>query len=226
MPPLPDPSADSLPWDRVQGYPKTVLILSQARTPILHQRSLSTPSSSHMKEDMSYSLLCPQNNSVCFHLSTSLRVSGASFHHRELSTALWTSLMTLEMCPFHHQNHPPLPLLTAHLGVSGQPPPSAWPPKIHHPHVASQLFPNHSLGRPTPHHLQPLLLSPQRSAGYLGPFVFTSVQATTSTTSPCLPRGTPSQASPHLCSVPMWVQAWKNSTHQQNMEPEHNKFSN
>lgn len=138
---------------------------------------------------------------MCFHLSTSLRVSGASFHYRDLSTALWTSLMTLEMCPFHHQNHPPLPLLTAHLGVSGQPPPSAWPSKIHYPHVAQQLFQNHNLRCPTPHHLQPLLLSHQHSAGYLGPFVFTNVQATTSTTSPCLPRGTPSKASPHLCSV-------------------------
>lgn len=139
---------------------------------------------------------------MCFHLSASLRASGASFHHRDLSTVPWTPLMPLEICPFHHQNHIPLPLLTAHLGVSGQPPPSAWPSKIHHPRV---LFRNHDLGCPTPHHLQPLLLSPPHSAGSSGPFVFTTVQAHHCAynlyhlTLPAKRHAI--KASPHICSV-------------------------
>lgn len=137
--------------------------------------------------------------------------------------------VTLKMCPFHHQSHPSS--YSSYPTVSGQPSPSAWPSKMHHPHVAPQLFRNHSLKCPTPHHLQPLLLSPRHLAGYLATIVFTSVEAhhclhnLYRLTLPAKRRSVKSLPTHPLCAA-MWVQAWESSMHQQNMELEYKKFSN
>lgn len=137
--------------------------------------------------------------------------------------------VTLKMCPFHHQSHPSS--YPSYPTVSGQPSPSAWPSKMHHPHVAPQLFRNHSLKCPTPHHLQPLLLSPRHLAGYLATIVFTSVEAhhclhnLYRLTLPAKRRSVKSLPTHPLCAA-MWVQAWESSMHQQNMELEYKKFSN